>query len=1096
LHSHSLSNWRKFIPASAGYSDTCSETVYPLPKKAMFVPYCKSKEYPLRNLFRHSIAIGCLVVVLGSIPMVSLADSMQVLLEETSQDWQKDPYKVLPKVAEGIRLSEQSGSTETKIEFYLNGVRIANQLRDFELGARFIQQAMGASQDLKDASIVGDIKRTEGELHKTRLDWESAETVLKDAKATFKRAKMPGKLILANLDLAIVSAHLGDIKQANVYAQESLTQSTSLDDLDLIAKSYETIGLIPLITHKTTFGNLELAVEYLISLDPITPLSKMHPPEKFARPLEALESAISSYRQAENQKGIARCQQLKGDIMVAMGRLDQAVTYYEDAIQAYREQQFPTTLAVSLAHSLHLRGDHAEAIPTLRQYTAASSIPDIPWFKLFESYLHREVNDTENALVSIEEGLDAIARSNNARQYKILYAFKSKLARDNEDFKTALESLELANRYEAIDRDQFQAGKPMGVKQATNLVTDEEQRFQKNRTYFLESKLYDLQLFVNIAWMIGLAFALVCFFVFLLKRDSEKKLNKELETAHELEHSLEDELDRTRIDKEAVFKDIAQELRTPMSGIVGTVPIFRDTSLSKLQENCVNIVDISSRSILTLINDISDFSNLEDGKVVLAEDEMDLVLLTETVAQLFDTDSSYIDVKLICEVPSDPIPMLRGDANRIQQILLTLVSRAFQTTRGDHVNLRLEKLVPKSARDFRIRIVVEDSKSIADLEKLHEIFNPIPTLTDATSIHRPASMMGMAIVKKLVDAMHGSIEVTANESDGVKVVVMLPFILEPNQDAWETPNPFERFPRKRVLVVDQNRHSRAALCNHLRTWGLDIEMIETFDDAIQFLEAKMNFDLISLDTTDSGSSLTNLEKVSAIRSCESGKDTPIILVSHFLELNQPSEMKRQRNVHYLAAPIQVRQLHSIVRQAILHKTSSNQSFAKLTPAQSIPEKEEPAVDPEKGFQFIPYILPFRTEQKINPSLRILLAEDNVVNQRVTTLLLKKIGFVIDIVPNGREAVDRVAENCYDVVLMDKVMPILDGLGATREIRELEGIEQPIIIALTASASMDDEIACRKATMDNFLAKPVQLEKMKAALAFASAVLERRENINS
>jgi CheY-like chemotaxis protein/tetratricopeptide (TPR) repeat protein len=1089
----------KMTPAISPFSDSIPRSICLLRPSTMSLfsnqhPISTAQINRARALIM-SLIILCLAATSAIAQMPGDAAKIQQLLKETQPGINERPEDILPKVSQGIRLSEQLDNQQFKVQFYLNGAQAANRLKDLDLCSRFMQQALTATRNLEDPARLGDIKRVEAEIYLERHDYHRAQESLLSAVSSYKAAKHAPEIVRNLLKLAETSAVLGNNTEARLHAEEALARATGLGDLDLIGMSHQCLGKLPLIFNRATHASTRQAVESIISENDQAE-SHTLPKEASSLALEHLETAISHFRQTENRWGMANCLVLKGDTMAALTRGAQAIAYYQEAIEMYQQQSLPTILPIKLADLLLKLQKTSEARAILDEYTKSMPNTILPWYRLFEAYLEQNSGNTPKAVAVLNRGIQESTSLKDPYALKSLFLFRSQLEKTLGNFESALNALEQARYFETeTARIAELTLPPLKTPTIPAGATDEDVRYERNRNVFLESKLYDFQYQTSITWIIGIAIALCSLIILLLKSESERKLKAELEEVELSVAQLERKLSQTQTDRDTIFKDLAQELRTPMSGIIGAVPIFRDTTLSKLQENCVNIVDISSRSILTLINDISDFSNLEEGKVQLAEEPMDLVMLTETVAQLFDNDSSYTDIKLVCEVPSDPLPLLTGDTTRIQQILLTLVSRSFQTTRGDFVMLRLEKLVPKSARDFRVRFCVEDSNSIADTEKLHEIFHPKPTLTDATSLHRPASMMGMAIVKKLVDTMHGSIEVETSPLGGISIVVILPFVLQPDEDAWEVPNPYERFPRKRVLIADQNKHSRNALCNHLRTWGLDMEQVESFEEIIPMLEAKMHFDLIAFDTTDAGSSLTNLEKVSAIRSCDSSKETPLILISHFSELNRPSEMKRQRNVHMITAPIQVRQLHAVVRQAILHKTSSNQSYARLTPTSPKLDRQSEVdtnIDPENGFHFVPYILPFRSEQRINPKLRILLAEDNLVNQKVTTLLLKKIGFVIDVASNGKEAVEQVAQGCYDVVFMDKVMPVLDGIGATRQIRKLESIAQPIIIALTASASMDDEIACRKATMDNFLAKPVQLEKMKAALAFATTALEQRE----
>jgi CheY-like chemotaxis protein len=264
------------------------------------------------------------------------------------------------------------------------------------------------------------------------------------------------------------------------------------------------------------------------------------------------------------------------------------------------------------------------------------------------------------------------------------------------------------------------------------------------------------------------------------------------------------------------------------------------------------------------------------------------------------------------------------------------------------------------------------------------------------------------------------------------------------------------------------------------------EMAEDLDTARPYLSSDFSFDMIFCDLGGSDPNVNLQSKVEKLRQGDGNRLTPIILMTPLVDWNPSFDPAQHRYVHRITKPILLQELHYTVRLALTYKSPTTRSYASLTP-----DGMEDDFSDLGASRFVPYILPFARDLIINPKLKILLAEDNLVNQRVTSLLLKKIGFTIDAVSTGTEAVQAVRGGTYDVVLMDKLMPGMDGIEATLHIRELENIEQPVIIALTASASMEDEMACRRATMDNFLSKPVQFEKMKAALAFASNLLEQR-----
>jgi CheY-like chemotaxis protein/signal transduction histidine kinase len=1024
-------------------------------------------------------------------------EKIDLIIQQTSALAGRQPQEVLLLVREGLRLCQDTESSYSKLILLQNGSSIAEMAGDLKLSEKFLELALVLAQHLNDRAQRAVILGKHGELLAHHFQYESGIKFLVSAYQLYEELGETKPMIDMARKIAVYSAMHGNGNQAKTYAALAFSAASVKNDPVCIAGAYQTKGVIQLI--------LENAYRYGIADYVNLCIQSLHEngTEAIPRPSnsdtapEALENAITHYEQSGDSVGRAECYQLKGDIARTSGHPEIALDFYQKADELYassKDHPSYITLLIALSVTEALQDEFNEAGKTIDTAITYMGNPvDVPWLYLLKAEISMRGDNDPEAEKAVEEGIRRAYLLNNPVQLNALYRLFSRLQMNLGEYNKSIASLDLANTY-ALKISEASA--EQRINEQKNRIRDLEQSRQihsSDRFQQLKSKLAVYSSCFKTSWILGLILLVLCITLLAVRIKSQKRAERKLQLTKEEVSELKSLLNESINEQHAILKNLAQEMRTPMSGIVGAIPLLHDTSMSPLQENCVNIIDVSSRAILSLINDISDLSRLDSGEFKLAHNPLDLVHLTQSIIQLFVSDSEQTGVELICDVPSDPIPMVKGDANRIQQILLTLVGRSFQTTFKGHVAVKLEPMIPRSDREFDIRIIVEDSGTGIEEKAIEKIFEISPSLTNINSLRRPASMLGMAICKKLVEAMRGSIEIKSQRHGGLKVVVMLPFMLDPGETSWNVLNPYERFPKNGALIINHSKIAQRLIAKHLRAWGVVVETVPDMEKAEPLLKKNPGFDVIILDTDSTDPDSGTLEKITLIRQSEESAETPIILLVPQSKSRLSQELKHQKYIHVLPKPIQVEDLHSRIHQAIVYKSPLTQSFATLTleSRSTDTSTESSQMDPNTGFHFIPYILPFRSDTKIDENLKILLAEDNAVNQKVTSLMLKKIGYHIDIVANGKEAIQAVKRGNYDVVLMDKTMPLMDGLEAALNIRKLMEIDQPIIIALTASASMEDEIACRKATMDNFLAKPVQFEKMKAALAFASGVLEQR-----
>ena len=1023
-------------------------------------------------------------------------------LKATSDPVYAEIDHALGLIPRALLAAQRQKRYQDKIQLLLNAAKLAERKGDILEAKRFWKSALSIVSDKKSDAQSGQIYMDYAAFLRFHAEPQSAIDQLLHASAIFRASRESLLEISAKQKISLIYAEEGMENSALGNAESAISSAISIDDLHSIGNSHLSKGIVQMIlgqSHQQDLGHFVLNTIQLIHSD-FENETELNGFNRSA--LESLETAIDFLEKSGDRRSQANCLRLKGNVMLFSHKLEDAKKYYQEAYQLFsatgNDSNF-VRLQASMAAMKTMDQDLDTGTRLINAAINANEIAtDLPWLMLLKSEIALKDFNDPLAKTTLEEGLLIATENNDFDQLIALNQLLSLVEINLGNYRQGFTALDAATQFQV---QQANAEKDQVLRERKQDLEELEKRISsrvKGRTQALEDQLFTFTAFAKNGWLMGLTFV-VCFIgLMMLRQRNLKETERELYETKTKLLEAEETIAHAKADRNSVFRNLAQELRTPMNGIVGSVPLLMDGDLTSFQENCVNIVDVSSRSITTLINDISDLSQLESGNLKLVEQSFSMPHVVESVVQLFEADADHSDVEVVCDIPSDPIATLYGDPNRIQQILITLISRALQSTYDGLVYVRLEALVPNSERKQTIRITVEDTGNKPNPDELKDFFDLQPTPSGPNSILRPSSMIGLSITQKLVNAMRGTIVVEESNYGGTLIQVVIPFTLEPGESEWKTQDNFERFPRKRALIVDSSQTSAKVLSKHLRAWALNFEHVEDVNSASQLLESPHGFDVIFLDSSNSKSDLNLLEKIAAIRSHSAVEETPIILLSKFSDLHSNVELKRKKFIHNISKPFSIEQLHASLRQALLFKTPVSKSYAKLTPEIQLKDSSQPEPNGtfSKGFHFIPYLLPLRKDIEINPDLRILLAEDNLVNQKVTALMLKKMGFEIDIVTNGRQAVTAVAEGQYDVVLMDKIMPVMDGLESTREIRKLEDVEQPIIVALTASATMEDEIACRKASMDNFLAKPVPFEKMKAALGFATNVLAERRTVTN
>ncbi|HXJ58892.1 MAG TPA: response regulator [Verrucomicrobiae bacterium] len=531
----------------------------------------------------------------------------------------------------------------------------------------------------------------------------------------------------------------------------------------------------------------------------------------------------------------------------------------------------------------------------------------------------------------------------------------------------------------------------------------------------------------------------------------------------ERERAREAALESART-KAQFLANMSHEIRTPMNAITGMTGLLSDTRLSSEQRDYVETIRTSTETLLSVINDILDFSKIEAGKLTLEYIEFDLREAVESGAEMLAERAHKKDIELACWIDPDMPASLLGDPVRFRQVLTNLLSNAVKFTEKGEVLVRVTP-VQEEPRRVLARFEVKDTGIGIPPAAMSRIFQEFTQADGSTTRKYGGTGLGLTISKQIVTLMGGTIGVESQPGQGSTFWFQLPFDKQPNPPPPPLADKLGSLAGLRVLVVDDTTSYRSILQEQLQRWQMRVDLASTSAEAWQLIQqaaaAGGPYPLLLIDLDLPGSD--GLSLAQSVKNVPDLAQSRIIMFTTLLNRVNTNTMKATGISACLVKPIR----QSRLLECLIDVISASGALSGLS------------TDTD--------IVPAAPIHPATYRVRILLAEDNEVNQRVALKQLKKLGFSADAVSNGNEVLDALQRVPYDIIIMDCQMPEMDGYEVTRRIRQgatdsyIHLRAAPYIIALTANAMEGDRERCLRLGMNDYLTKPLHLYELDAVL---------------